>query len=87
MMFFLHMNCFFVTWQVIVPLVFKSGQKLHWVLAMHLFFSRFGCATAWRDLLLIGVSIGALLTFEVEELVCRWLGGMLSLLIKSVIEL
>ena len=53
-MFFLVQNFLPVTWQVIVPLQFSSGQYWHAFLARHLFFSRFGLATEVRDLLLVG---------------------------------
>ena len=54
---------------------------------MYLFPSSLGCATARSVLLLIWISVGALFTFEGEELECMWLGGIVSVLIKSVFEL
>ena len=47
-------NVFFVTWHTIVPLLSGSGQKLHSVLAMHLFLRRLGFATVVREMLLCG---------------------------------
>jgi len=50
-------NIFFVTWHTIVPLLSRSGQKLHSVLAMHLFLKRLGLATAVREMLLWGFPV------------------------------
>ena len=68
-MFFFVQNFLPVTWQVIVPLRFSSGQYWHAFLARHLFFSRFGLATEVRDLLLISTVLGLSTKFPAEVLV------------------